>query len=55
VEDPCVHEIDGHYEMLAKDLSGRLTGELHAAGHLLSRDGVHWDVAPEAKAYSRPR
>jgi hypothetical protein len=39
LEDPCVFEIDGHFEMLAKDLNGNLAGELHAGAHLLWRDG----------------
>lgn len=52
-EDPCVFWVDGHYEMLTKDLTGTTTGEFHAAAHLLSRDGVAWAIAPEPRAYSR--
>jgi hypothetical protein len=53
LEDPCVFAIDGHLEMIAKDLNGNIAGELHAGIHLLSRDGQQWEFAPERKAYSR--
>jgi hypothetical protein len=52
-EDPFVFEIDGHFEMIAKDLTGKTTGELHAAAHLVSEDGIRWRLGPEPKAYSR--
>ncbi len=52
-EDPFVFEIDGHFEMIAKDLTGNTTGEFHAGTHLLSPDGISWEPAPEPKAYSR--
>ena len=52
VEDPCVFHIDGHFEMIAKDLNGKLVGELHAGAHLISEDGLAWELTPERKAYS---
>jgi hypothetical protein len=52
-EDPFVFENDGHFEMLAKDLTGKTTGELNAGTHLLSSDGIHWKPAPRPRAYSR--
>ncbi len=64
LEDPFVFETggpagsgeagpagQGHFEMLAKDLNGAATGELHACAHLLSPDGLRWHLAPEPKAY----
>jgi hypothetical protein len=52
-EDPFVFEIDGHLEMIAKDLTGKATGELHSAAHLLSKDGITWQLANPPRAYSR--
>lgn len=52
-EDPFVFQNGDHFEMLAKDLTGHTTGELHAGTHLLSPDGIAWTPAPEPKAYSR--
>lgn len=53
VEDPCVFQVEGHFEMLVKDLNGQTVGEYHAGAHMLSTDGVGWELAPEKKAYSR--
>jgi hypothetical protein len=39
--------------MVAKDLNGKLAGELHAGVHFLSSDGFAWEPATERKAYSR--
>lgn len=51
VEDPFVWHNGENFEMLAKDMKGTLTGEVHAGAHFLSRDGIHWQV--QGKAYSR--
>jgi hypothetical protein len=53
IEDPFVFFSGDHYEMVCKDLTGGITGEYHAAAHLLSEDGVSWKLAPEPKAWSR--
>lgn len=53
VEDPFIWRCDSRYEMLAKDMTGGITGEKHAGVHALSRDGIDWQLAPEPKAYSR--
>lgn len=53
VEDPFVWWTGTRYAMLAKDLSGQLTGELHAGVYAESDDGVVWRVPDAAKAYSR--
>jgi hypothetical protein len=54
VEDPFVWQTpDGGYQMIAKDMSGKLVGEKHAGIHALSTDGVHWELAPQPKAWSR--
>jgi hypothetical protein len=39
--------------MIAKDQEGGPTGERHAGVHATSPDGVHWELAPQPKAYSR--
>jgi hypothetical protein len=53
IEDPFVFWMEDHYEMVAKDLSGLVTGEFHAAIHLTSPDASAWSVAHEPKAWSR--
>lgn len=53
VEDPFVWWCGDHYEMLAKDLTGALTGEVHAGVHVHSPDALHWTLSDPAKAYSR--
>ncbi len=53
VEDPYLWWENGQCEMLAKDMSGGITGEKHAGVHAMSRDGINWSPAPEPKAYSR--
>lgn len=53
VEDPYVWRSGTQYEMLAKDMTGELTGERHAGVHLTSTDGVRWSLSSPAKAYSR--
>ena len=53
IEDPFVFWADDHYEMICKDLTGKITGEFHAGIHLLSPDGIEWTLAPDPKAWSR--
>ncbi len=53
VEDPFVWYNQDHFEMLAKDMDGSISGEYHAGVHLLSADGVKWQLSPNPKAYSR--
>jgi hypothetical protein len=53
VEDPFVWWNGSGLEMLAKDMTGGITGERHAGVHLTSSDGVHWALATPPKAYSR--
>ena len=53
-EDPCIFRCEDHpYEMLAKDATGDLTGEVYAVAHFVSDDGASWRLAPEPKAISR--
>lgn len=51
VEDPFVWHNGECFEMLAKDMTGKLTGEVHAGAHFLSENGLDWKV--RGKAYSR--
>lgn len=53
VEDPCVRRAGDHFELLAKDMTGAITGEKHAGVHARSADGVDWTLCEPAKAYSR--
>lgn len=53
VEDPYVWQTDDHFELVAKDMKGGITGELHAGIHAESRDGIEWSLKPSPKAYSR--
>jgi hypothetical protein len=59
VEDPYVWWVDdpassgGHFELLAKDMTGGITGERHAGVHATSPDGITWHLSDPPKAYSR--
>ena len=53
VEDPFLWWDNDHYELLAKDLTGALTGELYAGVHAYSSDALNWTLFPAPKAYSR--
>lgn len=51
VEDPFVWHNGKNFEMLAKDMNGSATGEVHAGALFISDDGLNWQC--EGKAYSR--
>ncbi|OGV63037.1 MAG: glycosyl hydrolase family 43 [Lentisphaerae bacterium RIFOXYA12_FULL_48_11] len=53
VEDPFIWEVGNGFEMIAKDMTGGITGEKHAGIHALSSDGLSWTLPKEPKAYSR--
>ncbi len=54
LEDPFVWQRpDGGYALIAKDMTGNISGERHAGIHALSEDGVEWRLAPQVKAWSR--
>jgi len=53
IEDPFVFRAGNHYEMVCKDITGKITGEPEAGAHMLSSDGMVWSPAPEPKAWSR--
>lgn len=53
VEDPFIWEAGDGFEMVAKDMTGGITGEKHAGIHATSSDGLSWRLPPEPKAYSR--
>ena len=51
IEDPFVWHNGENFEMIAKDISGKLTGEIHAGAQFASPDGQNWEYS--GKAYSR--
>lgn len=53
VEDPYLWDAGGHLEMVAKDMTGGITGEVHAGMRARSADGITWQVAEPPKAWSR--
>jgi hypothetical protein len=53
VEDPFVWQSGAALELIAKDMTGSITGEFHAGVHARSKDGIHWQLADPPKAYSR--
>jgi hypothetical protein len=53
VEDPYVWQVGEHFELIAKDMTGGLTGEKHAGVHATSSDGLQWAISNPPKAYSR--
>jgi hypothetical protein len=52
-EDPFVWKTEGGYQLVAKDMTGKLTGEKHAGVHAQSKDGITWQLMPNPKAWSR--
>lgn len=53
-EDPFAWQnADGTYELIAKDMTGKVVGEKHAGVHLTSRNGEQWSLAAKPKAWSR--
>ena len=53
VEDPFVWKSAEGYEMIAKDMTGKIVGEKHAGVHARSKDGLHWELAKRPKAWTR--
>ncbi|MCC5844349.1 MAG: glycoside hydrolase family protein [Verrucomicrobia bacterium] len=52
-EDACLWIENDRFHMLFNDMTGLLTGEDHGGAHAVSADGIHWQLAPVPKAYSR--
>jgi hypothetical protein len=53
VEDPFVWKTRDGYEMIAKDMTGKLVGEKHAGIHAASGDGLAWKLTEQPKAWTR--
>jgi len=54
VEDPFfLKSPGGGYELIAKDMTGNLCNERHAAIHAYSPDGENWTLSAQPKSYSR--
>ncbi|WP_198680066.1 glycoside hydrolase family protein [Aureibaculum luteum] len=53
VEDPFVWWAGDHYELIMKDRFGHICGEKGGGIHALSKDGIHWEFAPNPLAYSK--
>jgi hypothetical protein len=55
LEDPFLCRMGGRWHMLIEDNEGGLAGDVRHGAHLISDDGVAWDVlANEPKAYTHP-
>jgi len=53
LEDPYAWKADGKYQMIAKDMSGMLTGQKGAGVHAWSKNGVDWSLLETPLAYTR--
>lgn len=53
VEDPCIWQTAEGFEMIAKDIPGKITGEVYAGAHATSKNGLDWTFSERPKAYSR--
>ncbi|MBE9466628.1 glycoside hydrolase family protein [Dyadobacter subterraneus] len=53
IEDPYLWLNKDNFEIIAKDMTGELTGEKHAGVRLISKDCRNWMLAITPKAYSR--
>lgn len=52
-EDPFVWWNGRYFEVIMKDLTGKITGEFHAGVHAASPDCINWSISDPPKAYSR--
>ncbi len=53
VEDPFIWEMNGAFYIIAKDMTGEITGEKHAGVFLRATDLKNWKLNNPPKAYSR--
>jgi hypothetical protein len=53
LEDPFLWYNGREFELIAKDLTGTVCGELNAGVHAISENGLDWELAPNPRAYSR--
>lgn len=53
VEDPFIWLDEDGYNMMAKDMNGKICGEKYAGIYANSRDGVNWEVKRDFQFYSR--
>lgn len=53
VEDPYVWWSGSRYELIAKDMTGLITGQKGAGMHAWSEDGTDWKVSKRPLAYTR--
>jgi hypothetical protein len=53
LEDPFLYRLGGRYHLLVEDNRAQLTGDLRHGAHLVSDDGVRFELfEPEPKAYT---
>ncbi|WP_246320827.1 glycoside hydrolase family protein [Paenibacillus germinis] len=53
LEDPFIYQVPGGYEMIAKDMTGNISGEYHGGIIARSKDGVKWEALEGQKSYTR--
>jgi len=53
VEDPFIWQENNIFYIIAKDMTGDITGEKHASVFLSSKDLMEWQLMNPPKAYSR--
>lgn len=53
LEDPFIWRTGDGYEMIAKDMDGRICGERGGGIHAFSKDGLHWKPQRGERAYSK--
>lgn len=53
IEDPFIWKTSNGYELIAKDMDGRICGERYGGMHAFSEDGLHWHPQQGELAYSR--
>ena len=53
LEDPYIWKTEDGYHMIAKDMDGRVCGEIHGGMQAYSKDGINWEMQKGVLAYSR--
>ncbi|MEK4041034.1 glycoside hydrolase family protein [Paenibacillus sp. FSL L8-0493] len=53
IEDPFIWRTADGYQMIAKDMDGRICGEKHGGIFASSKNGTDWQLADSTQSYSR--
>lgn len=53
MEDPFIWYDEDGFNLMAKDMTGSISGEHYGGIHALSKDGIHWEMQKNKLFFSR--